>query len=408
MSFELRGQRPDLVVIRTPETEIAVADVAAQLATDTGPQRIDETVSVDAIICIWRALAHRQPVVAIPSSWPADMQADAWQRAQRVLGDREVAFVLFTSGTTGTPRGIVHTRTSIAAAARASEAMLGWQHNDAWLLALPLVHAGGLSIVVRCLLARKPVLLAPTLEAGLQLAPTLVSLVPTQLRRIAHTSPPLSLRAVLVGGAHADADLVAAATSNRWPVRLTYGLTESFGQVATQSVAQAGHADGYLTPLMPLVAGTHSPDRIQIDSDSLGREYLDGPLPRPFVTRDVGTLDPSGLRVVGRIDDLIISGGENIDPRRIEAVVRRHPDVYDVAVVGIPDREWGQTVVAGVVRRVPSADQTAIARYCEALLAHYERPKRWLWLETLPTLPSGKVDYQALVTMAASEHNRPA
>jgi O-succinylbenzoic acid--CoA ligase len=310
---------------------------------------------------------------------------------------------LFTSGSTGQPRAVVFSRDALVAAAEAHAAHLGWRDDDRWLLCLPLGHAGGMSIVIRCLLARRPIVWhpgkfdAPAIVAlARQHRATLASVVPTQLAALLDAGLERgALRAVLVGGAAAPRSLLAAALARGIPVLPTYGLTETFGQIAT---ALPGSLDLVPLPGVSIVAGTcERPAPIRIRGPMLATRYDDGtPIAPELETRDLGHVDARGLlHVVGRADDVIITGGENVHPTAVEAVLAATPGVRAACVFGVADPRWGQ-IVAAALATDPSFDPAcARARWHAALPAH-ARPRRIATLGALPALPSGKPDRRAI------------
>jgi len=310
--------------------------------------------------------------------------------------DPDDAIVLFTSGSTGAPRGVVLSRAAIDAAAAASAAHLGWRDDDRWLVCLPLFHAGGLSSVIRCHLAGKPIVLGPPTAIA---EATLASLVPAQLAALLDDPTwrsPRQLRAVLLGGAAASPALIASALARGVPVLPTYGLTETFGQVATARVP-----GGPLVPLpgVQITAGAReAPSPICIRAPQLASRYLDGaPIAPSFVTSDLGYVDAGALVVVGRADDIIITGGENVHPAQVEAVLAATPGVRAAAVFGVADDRWGHAIAAALVSDHFERD-SALAYWHRALPAH-ARPRHLAIVGELPRLPSGKLDRRALATL---------
>jgi O-succinylbenzoic acid--CoA ligase len=304
-------------------------------------------------------------------------------------------------------------RAALAASAEASAAVLGWRDDDRWLACLPLAHAGGASIVVRCHLADRPVVLGP--PAAIAEA-TLASLVPAQLAQLlddATWRPPPRLRAVLVGGAALSPALLAAALARGVPVLPTYGLTETFGQVAT-----ARTPGGPLVPLpgvtiaSPGFAGARSNANalrskivatapIRIRGAMLASRYLDGtPIAPELVTSDIGRLDGDTLVVVGRSDDIIITGGENVHPAEVEAVLLATPGVRNAAAFGVADARWGQVIAAALTIDLAFDPGRAFALWHAALPPH-ARPRR-LAIAELPVLASGKLDRRALAALATA------
>lgn len=303
--------------------------------------------------------------------------------------------VVFTSGSTGAPKGVRLTMANLEAASRASAEHLGHGPDDDWLLAMPLHHVGGLSIIVRQAFTGGSVTMLPGFEAGSFAAAmrgdvTMVSLVPTMLRRIVGEGPFQGLRAVLVGGGPIPKGLPEEAARVGLPVLPTYGMTETFGQVAT------------LRPGSPLARRAHPLPGVELRIQSDGRIAVRGAQVSPgyagepdrddpwLVTNDLGSLDADGaLRVVGRADAVIVTGGENVDPETIEAVLTECPGVDEAVVVGIPDDEWGQ-VVACVYRGTAGDDAMTI--WTADRLPGYAVPKRWARVAAIPRTAIGKPD----------------
>ena len=275
--------------------------------------------------------------------------------------------VLFTSGTTGIAKAAFIRHRALEAAAKASRARLGTGPDSRWLCSLPLFHIGGLAMLWRCVHDGSTLVLSDRLDADERVTHT--SLVATTLlRALEHGAPKLpALRAVLVGGGPTPARLVDEARARGLPVRLTYGLTEACSQVTTQASAE-GHDAG--TPLDGLELRIGKDSEIEVRGPTLFTAYLfderataaargDGWLK----TGDFGALDPSGrLTVLGRRNDLLISGGENVYPAEIEAALVQHPAVRDAGVLALDDAHWGQVPLALVVTRRRPARRARAAR----------------------------------------------
>lgn len=335
-------------------------------------------------------------------------------------GDRfppgAIAVVLFTSGTTGRPRGACLTRDNLYWSAVASAARLGSTSEDRWLACLPLFHVGGLSILVRSVLYGTAVVVQERFdparvsraldEEGI----TLLSLVPTTLKRLLEARPgraPDRLRAVLLGGAAAPEGLVRRARDRGYPVLPTYGLTEAASQVAT--VRPGAEPRGAATPLVGTSVRVVDAGRRRLPPDEPGAVEVRGPtvfagyLEDPEATRaalrdgwlatgDVGVVDAAGgLRLLDRRTDLVLTGGENVYPAEVEAVLLDHPGVEEVAVVGLPDPDLGQRVAAFVVARGDARDAARLDRFCRARLAGYKRPREIRFVAALPRNAMGKV-----------------
>ena len=313
--------------------------------------------------------------------------------------------ILFTSGTGGQPRAIGLSCAAFTAAAAASAARLGSDGHDRWLCCLPLGHVGGLAILVRSLIARGTVVLLPKFGAASVTAAidqhevSLASLVPTMLSRILSERddwrPPPSLRAVLLGGAPVSDALWAEAIERGFPLRATYGMTETCSQVAT------GSAEAPRT-LLPLdrTRVRIADGQIEVAGPTLGQELgeatnrtADGYLR----TGDLGRIrDDGSLEVLGRADDVIVTGGENVSPVEVEAVLESHPAVAKAAVFGYPDEEWGQVIAAALVLRGARPESAELVDWCASRLASFKRPRRVALVDELPVTTMGKLDRRAL------------
>ncbi len=396
----------DAPAIVLGDRTITFAELAHMVAHAPGAhaRAIVATPELSTLVAIYRALADRAPLALIHPRLTASEQ----QRQMAVVANAGelpagTAFVLFTSGSTAAARGVVLSRAAVLANATASAAHLGWRDDDRWLLALSLAHAGGLSIATRCLVARKPIVaFAEPSDARA----TLASLVPTQLAALLDDpawAPPPRLRAVLLGGAAAPPSLLAAARARGVPIRATYGLTETFGQVAT---ARDAHAAPTPLPGVTLIAdrGTRdAPACIAIRGPMLATCYLDGaPIAPELATADLGYLDDAGaLHVAGRADDVIITGGENVHPAAIEAVLAATPGVRAALAFGIPDVRWGQRVAAAIAVDQPARFDlaAACARWRVALPPH-ARPRHVALVAELPVGATGKLDRRAASVLA--------
>lgn len=307
-----------------------------------------------------------------------------------------VAVVIHTSGTSGEPRPVELTYGNWLWSAFGSSLALGLDPGERWLCALPLDHVGGLSIIVRSAIYATTAVVHPSFDAERVAAAltagsvTLVSLVPTTLGRVldALEATPVGLRCALIGGAPLDGALARRATAAGIPTAQTYGLTEACSQVTTSAIGEPGTAGAPLAPTRVEIA----PDgEILVDGPTvaLGTIESDGRLH----TGDLGSLDDRGrLNVTGRIGDLIISGGQNVAPAEVEAVLAEHPAVAEAAVHGRPDPQWGQAVVATVVlRHGAAAGEAELRAHCAARLAPAKVPKAVDFAAALARSASGKL-----------------
>ncbi len=336
--------------------------------------------------------------------------------ARRIVDGESCLAIVTTSGTTGRPKGVVLSRRAFVAAASASAQNLGWQQDDRWLLGLPIAHVGGLSILTRCLIARRPMVVPAEVAAGGRLdveamirtidraRVTLLSLVPTQLERLLDRTPPWSppahLRAVLLGGAGARPALLVRAADRGVPTLTTYGMTEACSQVTTQRPGTINRGQLGAGAPLPGVEVRIVDGAIQVRGPTLLSGYLPDPSAPPtdrdgwLATDDLGRFDESGcLHVLGRRSDLVITGGENVHPAEVEAVLEECPGVAAACVFGVPDDTWGELVGVAIV---PSGDggpsDAALAGFARARLSPHRRPRLVAHVEELVTTATGKVD----------------
>lgn len=297
------------------------------------------------------------------------------------------------------------TLANLEAAARGSVEHLGHGPEDSWLLCLPLHHVAGLSILVRSAYAGGAVVMTDGFQPAVAAAAmrgqvTMVSMVPTMLVRTLDydPSPYRGLRAVVLGGGPIPDGLLERAWRAGVPALPSYGMTETFGQVAT---LRPGSHPEYRAHPLPGVELRIEPDgKIAVAGPQVSPGYLGEPdrAYRWLVTNDVGTIDPDGaLRVLGRADAVIVTGGENVDPASIESALAGHPGAGDLAVVGLPDPEWGAIVCC---LYTGEADGDVLASWLRERLPGHMVPKRWIRVGAIPLTSLGKPDRAAAARLA--------
>jgi len=303
------------------------------------------------------------------------------------------ALVVLTSGTTGEPKGAVHTHRGIEYAAFCSSTAAGVIANSCWLACLPLSHVGGLSVVTRAVLTGTALQMLERADpaqiaAAQRKGATHVSLVPTLLRRI----DPEPFHSILLGGSAIPIDRPSNTIA-------TYGMTETFGGVVYEGLALNG-VEMRTTP-----AGL-----IELRSPTMLRSYRDGSNPLDaqgwLRTGDVGQIDSATgmLTVLGRVDEMIVTGGEKVWPHAVEAVLLQHGSVSEVAVIGVADPEWGQRVVALVVAkpgRVPLSLK-AVRELVRNQLPVASAPKEIRLVDSLPRTSVGKIRRMTLTEQHSS------
>ncbi len=340
--------------------------------------------------------------------------------------------IVFTSGTTGFPKGAVISYANQYWSASGSAARLGTQANDRWLSCLPLYHVGGLAVLFRsCLYGTAVVLqdgfdVQAVLDSLREEAVTLVSLVPTMLGRLLQAglsrANAQSLRLILLGGASTPPRLLAEATEAGLPIAVTYGLTETTSQVATMEPDRALLKPGSVGKPLALATITivddsgrdlpqNTPGEIVITGPMVMNGYFNDPSATidklrngRLHTGDIGYLDDEGdLWVMDRRSDLIVSGGENVYPAEVERILQEYPEVSQVCVIGLPHPEWGQQVTAVIVSRSPGQfDEGDLLAFSRTQLAGYKQPKVIFIVDQLPQTGSGKINRRAVAVQMAS------
>ncbi len=326
------------------------------------------------------------------------MVAGPDQEEPGVVDPMGAATVVFTSGTTGGAKGVRLTRANWEAAVIASQQHLGNGSDDVWLLAMGLYRVGGISIVLRSAHVGGTVRMVARFDAaefvaGLRSGVTFASVVPTMLHRVLDIDPgPFpGVRAVIVGGGPISDGLLERAVAARLPVLPSYGMTETCGQVATLRPGSAVEPKAHPLPGVDLRI---QPDRrIAIRGRMVSPGYIGEPdraSEEWFVTGDLGELDSDGaLRVLGRADDVIVSGGVNVDPEVIEAALNTIAGVEAALVFGVPSQEWGMEVACLYVGNLPP---DAVEARLRDQLPGSLIPKRWQRVDSLPVTDLGKPD----------------
>ncbi len=358
-----------------------------------------------------RTLSVQLDVMAIDLSEAPLAEVEARPEQTAVLDPEQPMTLLQTSGSSGQAKIVVHAWRAHYWSARGSAAQIPLSVGDRWLLSLPLFHVGGQAIVWRCLLAGAALVLSAQPLAILLRARRLshLSLVNTQLYRLVCEGVDFAasgLRVLLLGGAAVSPSLLQALAHTDVRVLASYGLTELASQVCT---GPAELIDGQLG------VGTVLPGReLKLDARGqillrgqtlmlgyLGADGLDPALDAAgwFASRDLGRWARGQLLICGRVDNLLISGGENIQPEEIEQQLMMHPEVLQAAVVAVPDREYGHRPVAFLRMRNGPANAIKWSLWLADRLARFKIPD-YFWDWPVEADPGLKVDRRRLAQLA--------
>lgn len=381
---DVRLSERDLVAVSLPPGPEWLDLVDAVWDADAALFPVDPRLPPVAAAALIRTAA---PTVTLdPSGWT--------RREDGQPVSAGVTLVVHTSGTAGEPKLVEFDRGAVNAAVASSAVALGATPQDPWLCCLPPAHIGGLLVLLRGALLGAPVTVHTRFDPAAVAAErdaVFTSLVPTMLGRLLDAEVDLArYRAILVGGASLPATLRHRAEEVGVRIVETYGLTESCGGVVYDGAPLPGSevrldSEGGIELRGPT-------SMLGYRSDRVGTERAFTP-DRWLCTGDVGEIGSDGrLRVVGRRDELIISGGEKVWPQEVERVLEAHPKVAEALVHGTPDAEWGQRVVAFVVPANP-AEPPTLEELRDAVafeLPRHKAPRELLLVEQLPLTSSGK------------------
>ena len=356
---------------------------------------------------------------------------------QEEISLNDICTIMYTSGTTGNPKGVIQTYGNHWWSSTGSALNLGTMETDCWLCTVPLFHISGFSILMRSVIYGMPIVLHEHFDVeqtikDIQLKKvTIMSVVGTMLTQIVEKLEdrrlPDSFRCMLLGGGPAPLPLLEACVVKEIPVFQSYGMTETSSQIVTlspeDSLQKLGSAGKPLFPSQLRIelengetarAGMHG--EIVVKGPNVTPGYLNRPEASEekirkgwFYTGDIGYVDEQGfLYVKDRRSDLIISGGENIYPAEIEAVLLAHPDIIDAGVTGIEDKKWGQVPVAFIVSKQGiDLSSEEIQQFCMERLAKYKVPKAVYFTEQLPRNAAKKLLRRKLMRVGVGDENRP-
>ena len=335
--------------------------------------------------------------------------------------ENETAVIIHTSGSSGVPKGVETSNYNLYQSFLALSQTFNFSNDDVFLASLPFYHIGGFSIINRALLSGGVLVIPKSLKQNdivysmKEHNASIVSLVPTMLKRIIEEGikPNKNLRCLFLGGGASSNDLIYSALNNNWPIVKVYGSSETtamitacWGAKLRETPNSAGKPFSGIT--IKILDDSFNEvengivGEIAVKSKTIAKGYLNLPelwnkkkFNDFYLTGDYGYLDKEGkLFVVARRTDLIVSGGENIDPREIESILNTHPKIIETFVFPIEDSEWGEIPVAIVVlNEAKCLSQKNIIDFLKPKIASYKLPRKIIFTNKIPKTELGKVNF---------------
>lgn len=408
LAFQQLGVQPVLLNCRLAFSELERqredAEVLVVFVDDLLKKRFEQRVKSDTHYYFVSELD------SIPPDNPAIIQS---------FEDDKIASIMYTSGTTGHPHGVLQTFRNHFFSAVGSVFNLGLQMDDQWLCAVPIFHISGLSIMMRSLIYGTGVILVPHFDP-VKITKllsskhvSLMSVVPIMLKRLLELYPNEgyndSFRTFLLGGAPIDAATLGSCQKKGISVIQSYGMTETCSQIVALGFADAPTKIGSVgKPLFPVQLRIDSGNigEIEVKAPNLAEGYLNDQVSFNdkmtqdgwFKTGDIGSFDKEGfLFIKGRKDEMFISGGENVFPNEVEDVYAKVARIKEIAVIGISDKRWGQVPCAFIELQAHSKlDAASLKLYGRERLAHYKVPQAFIAVDKLPHTANGKLKHSAV------------
>jgi O-succinylbenzoic acid--CoA ligase len=337
--------------------------------------------------------------------------------------ENKTAAVIFTSGSTGIPKGVMLSFRNLIRSVEIGDKILNQSSDDRWLVSLPFYHIGGFSIITRTLLAGASMIIPDSsdfkdfIKSIKKLKPTLASFVGTQLKKLLDEkiSPYNGIKNILIGGGFVDDSLINTALNKGWKISKVYGSSEVSSFVAaitSDELMGRIKSSGKAIPPNEVVIVSekreilppNSVGEIAVKSDSVFKGYLNNEIEtkkkltaETYYTGDIGSLDNEGyLFVQARRSDLIVTGGENVNPMEVEKYILQSEKIKDCCVIGIEDKIWGQIVAAAIVSKDRTISEESVKNFLRKKLAGFKIPKRILFVDYLPRTSLGKVEKEKI------------
>lgn len=361
------------------------------------------------------------------SSYPnfkfsAFLSAELHIPANLYININNINLILFTSGTSSTPKAVQHSFASLEHSLLNSDSFIKHDSNNTWLLSLPVESMGGFSILLRSIYFNTRLLFPENLYSDvivnniIETKPEYVSFVPTQIKKIISSGiKTLPVKYIFLGGDKSDSNLLEECIALDLPVVKVYGSSETASMVTAlprEELKYNPESSGYALNdvriyINEFLYTDNDAGEIEISTGALFHSYFDDDKLTAekikndrYKTGDLGYLKENKLSVLSRKEQFIISGGLNVSPSEIENVINKYHEVFLCAVIGIPSSYWGEEIVAVIQPKFElDLNVFALKQYLNEKLAGYKIPKRFILTDSIPLTSSGKIDYKKLSSM---------
>lgn len=405
--------------LAAPEVDFILSDSGSKVVVyGAGSATVVDAIKADTDSS--RTVTAWVPVGDTDDSLRERMRTAAADEPAGEYGGTDNLFIMYTSGTTGRPKGVVHTHDSVHSAASSWCSTIDVRYRDRLLLPLPMFHVAALTTVIFCAMRGATLISMPQFDAMTVWSlivdeqvsiggavPAILNFM-RQVPQFAELNAP-DFRYFITGGAPMPEALINMYAAKNIEVVQGYALTESCGGgtllLSEDALRKAGSA-GRATMFTDVrvrgddgVIRARGEGEVVIKSDILLKEYWNRPDATRdafddgwFRTGDIGEIDYEGyLYIKDRLKDMIISGGENIYPAELESVIIGLPGVSEVAVIGLPDEKWGEIACAIVVADPGEVSEQQVIEFCGTRLARFKLPKKVVFAEAIPRNPTGKI-----------------
>tara|TARA_B100001115_G_C15837484_1_gene419034 strand:- start:434 stop:1831 length:1398 start_codon:yes stop_codon:yes gene_type:complete len=401
------------IIIACLELGIIIVPISTKF-TSSEIQKIIHLVEPDMIISCWE-LSKKVNVFNIPTinieEFPSLARTCQSYSLKYKFNKKDVAAIILTSGTTDDPKAVQLTYENFESSCRNWNEFLKFNKNDQFLCCLPLHHVGGLCVLLRGLIYGFTINIADSFNPEIiyklikKYPISLISLVPTMLDKLLKKKDGqdilINLRAILLGGGPASDTLLDKCIEKKLNIVKTYGMTETCSGIVGLWLKEKPTKKHFSGSPFPEVKIKIVNDEIYIKGPMVMKGYINQPDTKDYHnSKDIGWLDgDNNLFIEMRRKDLIVSGGENINPKEVENTILKFKDITDCAVIGIDDEKWGQKVISYLVTNEKTINIQELIKFLHCEIAKHKIPKNFIILDNIPRNEIGKVNMNLIKSL---------